>query len=202
MRKGFTLIELLVSIAIFSILVALAVYSFRFDIGLVKKVVFPYPKEAIEFSYLNDIIKSMFYYVGVKRDVYNKKNFFLYFYGNKKSMKFISMTEEGPKLFMLYKKGNVLKLKETKVYSKFNNYLNPFFPSKGIEIKTLFDDVDNIDITYFVNSRKYATLKEIMPTLVKISILEKNKKLTFFFKIKSSFNEKLNYAEFFHSVYQ
>lgn len=201
-KKGFTLIELLIAITIFSVLIALATYSFRLDVGLIKRIFMPYPEDAVKFSTLNDIIKSMFFYVGVKKNIYGKKKFFIYFYGIKNNMRFISMTKDGPKLFMLSKKNRSLQLKEARIYSRDNDYKNPFFPPKDTKVKTIFNDVDNVNFSYYINNKRYSDLKEKVPTLVKISITRGNTKSTYSFKIESTFNKKLNYAEFFHSVYQ
>ncbi len=69
MRKGFTLIEMLVSIIIFSFIIALAAYSFRFYADITKKIIMPYPQQAVNFSNLGDAVRSMFYFVSEDSDV-------------------------------------------------------------------------------------------------------------------------------------
>jgi|GEM_PF-4110180 len=189
---GFTLVELLVAAAIFSFVIGLAAYSFRFYTDIVKKVVMPYPEKAVNFSKLQDALKSMFYFVGENMNLFGKKQFFLYFYGKPDEIKFISAEPVFGKsisVCRLYKKNGKLILAESPVYSKYNNYKLPKITAEKKDT-VLMNNVSDIRITYFTDKAKTSFLKEKIPRLIKIDITQNNKKLTFYFKIESDFNSK------------
>ena len=200
MKRGFTLIELLISITIFSILIALAAYSFRFNIGIIRKVVMPYPKQAMNFSYLNDALKSIFYFVGEKRNMIGNKKFFIYFYGEKNMVKFITTGKNGPMLCKLYLDNDTLKLDRVDVYAKYNDYKNPYFPKNKTKSVALMKDVENLDISYLENGTLVHRVKKEIPDMIKISLVQNGKQWTFYFKVKSNFRKKKDYAEYFYAL--
>ena len=192
-KKGFTLIELLISIVIFSFIIAAATYSFRLNIGIVRKIIMPYPQEAVKFSYLEDAVRSIFYFVGERKNMLNKTAFFTYFYGNDKQMRFITSKPigfEGIALCRLYLHNNTLFLDESPVYSKYNNYKEPKLTPKDKKQVILMQNVSKIRIKYFIKDKQVYSLNEKIPNLVKIELTSNDKNRVFYFSIMSNFEVK------------
>ncbi len=200
MKRGFTLIELLISITIFSILIALAAYSFRFNIGIIRKIVMPYPKQAMDFSCLNDTLKSIFYFVGEKKNIIGDKKFFDYFYGEKNRIRFITMGKNGPMLCKLYLDNGTLKLDRVDVYTRYNDYKDPYFVKSKTKSTFLMGGVEDLDISYLVDGAMVHFVKEKVPRMIKIGLTQEGKHWTFYFKVESNFKKKKDYAEYFYSL--
>lgn len=200
MRRGFTLIELLISITIFSILLALAAYSFRFSADVVRKVFMPYPEQAMNYSCLNDALKNIFYFIAEKKDIEGKEKFFVYFFGEKNGVKFITMDKDGPKLCALYLDNNTLKLDKVSVYAKYNNYKNPYFDKDKTKSISLMKNIRDLNISYLVNGVMVHQVNEKIPEMVEINLQQGGEKLTFYFKVESNFEKKKEYTEYFYTL--
>ncbi len=205
MKKGFTLIEMLVSMVIFSFIIALAAYSFRFYAYITKKIVMPYPDEAVRFSRLEDVVKSMFYFVCETNNGIGKKQFYIYFHGDSKSMDFITAKPvnivDNIAVCRLYLDNNTLILKESPVYSKYNNYKEPSLIKEVEKTFTIMNNVSDFKLTYFKDNKKTHYLDKKIPQLVEIQIKWKNKQMTFYFKIMSNFEKKKYFMDLFYAPF-
>ncbi len=205
MRKGFTLIEMLVSIIIFSFIIALAAYSFRFYADMTKKIIMPYPQQAVNFSNLGDAVRSMFYFVSEDSDELGKKSFYIYFYGDAESMSFITAKpiriSGNIAVCKLYLDNGTLMLDESPVYSKYNNYKEPSLIAEDEKKIALMKNVSDLQLTYFENQKKTQALKEKIPQLVEIQLKQNGKQMTFYFKIKSDFVKKINWTELLYAPF-
>lgn len=205
MRRGFTLIEMLVSIIIFSFIIALAAYSFRFYADLTKKIIMPYPQKAVDFSNLENTIRSMFYFVSQKEDEFGKESFYLYFYGNAESMSFITAKpikiNDNIAVCKLYLDNGTLMLDESPVYSKYNNYKQPFLTVENEKKIAIMNNVSDLQLTYFKNKKETQTLKEQIPQLIEIQLKQNGQQMTFYFKVKSNFVKKINWTELFYAPF-
>jgi len=91
MRRGFTLIELLVSIAIFSILVSIVAYAFRYSLDISKFLNYRYLPDLQVLSKLRDSINSTYFYVAIdERKFKTEDKIFFYFYGKRNELTFIT----------------------------------------------------------------------------------------------------------------
>ncbi len=205
-KKGFTLVEMLISIVIFSFIIALATYSFRFYASMVRKIIMPYPQTAVNFSYLNDAIDSIFYFVGQRKnpDIVDREDFFIYFYGKDKEVKFISSKpvyfKDNIAICRLYVDNNKnLTLEESPVYSPYNNYKNPTLISQKKKTIILLKNVSNIQLFYIIDGKKKTSLNEKIPSSIEMHITTDNKKMTLYFKIQSNFNNKLKLTRFYYA---
>ena len=205
MKRGFTLIEMLVSIIIFSFIIALAAYSFRFYADITKKIIMPYPQRAVNFSNLGGTIRSMFYFVSEKSNELGKKSFYIYFYGDASSMSFITAKpikiSDNIAVCKLYLDNGTLILDESPVYSKYNNYKEPTLTTEDEKKVIIMKNVSDLQLTYFRNQKKIQILKEQMPQLVEIQLKQNGKQMTFYFKIKADFVKKINWTELFYAPF-
>ena len=194
-ENGFTLIEVLVSIVIFSFLIGLAAYSFRFYIGIIGKIQDSYPERARNLSLLGETIRSMFWFVGEKKALLDKDRFFVYFYGKPDSMLFITGKpidiSNNLAVCKLFIDNNNLILQESPVYFKYNNYKNPCIVNDFKKDLIILKNVDRIELAYFSKGKEIRNLEGNIPSLVKMSLIFKDKKeMVVYFKIKSNFYNK------------
>ncbi len=204
-NKGFTLIELLVTVVIFAFIIGLAAYSFRFYAGIVKKIIMPYPEEAVNFSKLQNAIESSFYFIGERKNDFGKSKFFLYFNGSPEKMEFISskpILENGLAVCKLYSKDGKLIWEESPVYSKYDNYKIPKITDKKKQL-ILMNNISNFHITYYTNNTNSGSdfITEKMPRLIKISLSQNGKQWSFYFKIESDFNTKENIIRYMYEPF-
>jgi len=201
-KKGFTLIELLISIAIFAILISVVAYSFRFTLNIAKYLNYQYAQDLQIISKLRDSLDSIFYYIGQNdRAVEVEDKFFIYFYGNNKEFKYIT-TE--PVLYKkntlvvgkIYEKKGDIYLEEYPVYDKNIDYKIPKLKDVEPKKTIIFENVDKLEIKYFVNNKEKSQIKEEIPTLIKLTLtVNKKEEKEFNFRIKSDFKIKEKYSE-------
>ena len=201
-RKAFTLIELLVSLAIFSFVIALASYSFGFFSNVIRKIVEPYPTEAIGFSTLDNALKSVFYYVSEVNRL-GKTDFFLYFYGTKDSMQFISTKsffKDNLAICRLYVKDGQLILEQYPLFYKKYDYKSPNLKEieKLVNPKriVLFRGLSNIKIRYLIGKQSFESVRRKIPTDILMNVETNDGNFDFLFHIESNYNKKLLWARY------
>jgi len=194
-KRGFTLIELLISIVIFSLMIGIATYSFSLYVDIIRKSFDPYPENAYRFSELQDSIRSMFYYVGEKKDIVGDKKFFLYFFGKPNSMVFVSaqsaFKDNNLTVSKIFIEEHTLVLEECNIYSCYNDYKNPNFVKGHTKKIIIGEHVKDINIFYFVDGKQERFLKDKIPNLIRMEIeFDNKKKYTWYFKVMSDFLNK------------
>ena len=189
---GFTLIELLIALVVFSIMVGLAAYTFRFYIGIAKRVLTPYPEEAVAFANLREAINNVFYYICNRKGLASKDDYFVYFYGSEREVKFVtSRTILGNfcSLCRLYEKNNALMLDASPIYSPENNYLSPML--KNPKRITLITGIKNLRIEYYKKGTLLPEeIKEQIPSLIAIHFIKDGKERSIYCSVKSDFENK------------
>ena len=202
--KGFTLIEVLIALVVFSIVMGLAAYSFRFHINIINKIIFPYPKEAMEFSKLGSAIRSGFYYIGEKKGLMGKGRFFIFFKGQSDEMEFITAKPiMGGKLAvcrLFFNDGNLI-CEESPVYSKDNNYKYPEITAKSKKV-VLISGIEDFFFEYFKNGEKMSSdVSDEMPDAVVMRFKEHGQEKTYFFKIESDFSKKKELTGYYYAPF-
>lgn len=203
MKKGFTLIELIIATLIFSFIIALAAYSFGYYTGFIKKLILPYPQKAINFSRLNDVLESTFYFVAEQKNIFGETHFFTYFKGTRNTITFISAEPLGKynlALCKIYTDNGTLFIKESPIYYKYVNYKNPSFTKKSEEIFPLFKNVKKLSISYYIGKENFYSIKDKIPDLIKLTLIDSSdNRTTVYIKIMSDFRKKKNLTGFLYA---
>ncbi len=202
-KKGFTLIETLIAVLLFSIIIGLATYSFSFYTNLIKKIVKPYPEEAVNFSKLRSAIDSLFYYVTEKKDPFGTVNFSDFFSGKKTQIQFISahpIENTTLSICKIFYDNKTIFYEESPIYEKNNDYNNPQITPNSKKIAIL-KNIDDFSIKYFIGSSLYNTLKGRYPTLIEVSFKKEGKAYEYFFKIKSNFYKKKTLTHYLYEPF-
>jgi len=194
MKKAFTLVELLVTIILFSLLLVVALYSFRFASIDIKNVNNTNPKLAIYYHQLRNAISSIYPYIDVDKREPNKRKSVHYFFEGKSDECFFT-TSSG--LFSrelvivhLYYKEKKLWYEEGVIFKETINYKelkNILFTHKI----TILDNLDKFSFSYKLINQEFKVLKYTIPTLISINTIQGKKEKKYIFAIQSNNNQRL-----------
>jgi prepilin-type N-terminal cleavage/methylation domain-containing protein len=185
LRKAFSLIELLIATMLLTLLLGIALFSFRYILSTFKKIETGGFKKVIVFHQLETAIASMKYYFIKDSDILNSSAIKLhaYFEGNENSMKFISTNPnmfDSTSLIEIVCKNKQLHYKEEPLFYAMN-YLNPTF-TKNAKEKIL---MRNIDICRF--DFKFDRGKEL-PSVVILKVGKQEDPVSMYVNILSDDN--------------
>ena len=198
-KKGFTLIELLVTIVLFSLLLATALYSFRFISINIRNINNTNPKRAIYYNLLRSTFNSIYYYIDSDSDEIDiDKRLYLYFYGEPTRCRFISKSSIFHNQLVIAElsyKDNELWYKESKIFDKKIDYKN----LDGIEMKKkilILSNVKKLKFKYIFNNKESNSLEKEIPQLVTIDFKSNLKDYSYLFSIKSKDIDRLKRLRF------
>lgn len=193
-RSAFTLIELLVTIVLFTLLLATALYSFRFASLDIRNINNTNPQKAIYYDKLRDAISSLYPYVD-----YNPKepNIYIayshFFEGTAKECYFVSSSGffyEGLVLSHFFYEEGALWYEEGKVFTPTTDYSN--LKSIPFQKKVLIEDA--ISEFFFLYVSSQGATKELsreIPTFLQLVFEKKSKQKVYSFDIHSNQNSNL-----------
>jgi hypothetical protein len=172
----------------------MAMFSLRYAFGVFRHLDAPYVEETRSAAQLRDCIASSFVYIGERSDMFNRnKEFFTYFTGDSDQVTFVStkpVSLPGPALCRLHVKEKALVLDEAPLYAADGSYLNPTLESKERQETVLFSDVTQARFEYFQGEKQVPSLKEDLPTLIKISLKRDDRQQEIFCRLQSDYNDK------------
>lgn len=199
---GFTLIELLVAIAIFSLVVGMAMFSLRHFFSVVQHLDAPYAEETQRLSRLRDCVSSMFNYVTPSRDMFdNKKDFATFFIGESGSMTFVSSNPPSGRKLAVCRlslvKGEVV-LEEAPLYTDNGNYLSPSLDNGDKESTVIVSGASTLRLEYLRNGKKETSLKAALPAQVRLVVAVDGRESEYYYRIMSNFDEKALFIRGLH----
>jgi prepilin-type N-terminal cleavage/methylation domain-containing protein len=188
-RRAFTLIELLVTIVLFSLLLATALYSFRFISINIRHINNTNPQRAMNFNFLKDIFSSTYFYIDTDRNKKKgDKRYFYYFNGDNLSCRFTSNAS----LFynelvvaQLTFKDSMLLYKEGKIFTSNSNYQNLNDIELTQKIKIL-ENIEEFSILYTSNGITTSKISRKIPNKITINFKSNKKSYRYFFTVKST----------------
>jgi prepilin-type N-terminal cleavage/methylation domain-containing protein len=199
LKKGFTLIELLVTIVLFSLLLATALYSFRFISINIRNINNTNPQKAINYDLLRSVFSSVYYYIDSDRDEIDMdKRFYFYFYGERNKCRFItnsSLFYNEIVIGELEYKDEQLWYSESKIFDKEIDYryLDLIKMNKKYLI---LKNVTTFEFKYTFNAIESKSLEKEIPKIVTINFKKSSKEYVHIFMIKSNNINKLKRLKF------
>ncbi len=198
MRRGFTLIELLVSIAIFSIIVSIVAYAFRYSLDISKFLKYRYLPDLQVLSKLRDSLNSTFFYVAInERKFKTEDKIFFYFYGRRNELTFVTtkpviVKNHSLVVSRIKRDGTKLVLEEHPVYAEDMNYKFPKLKNLKMERLVLFENIRSSNFEFTdKNGKRKIEIKEDIPQLVKLTVeFTDGEKKEFYFRIMSDYYMK------------
>jgi prepilin-type N-terminal cleavage/methylation domain-containing protein len=206
-RKAFTLIETLVAIALLSVVITIAAYSFRFSTDIIKFLKTPSLQELENLSRLRDSLNSLFFFLSEDEKIRDiEKKFSFFFKGNSHYLVFITtrpFVHKRDSLYLLEVKFNngKLEVREYPVYDPLVNYKNPSIPSKVSPV-ILLSEIKDLNIEYLKDGKWQNVIKGEIPELIKFTYKDKRgEKRILTFRVQSDFYYKKEFCKFLYSPF-
>ena len=194
MKKAFTLVELLVTIILFSLLLVVALYSFRFASFDIKNVNNTNPKEAIYYNKLRDAISSIYPYVDVDTQEENRYKAVHYFFKGQKKECFFTTSSgfffQELVISHLYYKDKALWYEEGIIFDKNIDYKNLETIPLTHRIM-IVDDLDKLSFSYLSLEQVVNELNNKLPVLITIEMFIGEEKKIYSFALRSANTLKL-----------
>ncbi len=184
-KKAFTLIELLVTIVLFSLLLAVALYSFRFASMDIKSINNTNPQEAIDYYMIRRAIHSLYPLVDIDKNETNQLKAVHYFFnGDKEECSFITdrgVFFNGVVLGHLYFKENQLLYEEGKIFDKGIDY-KELYKIPFLHKVSILKNIDKLEFSYLsLDNRLYSNYKNNIPISISIKFIQNKKSKKYYF---------------------
>lgn len=186
MKMAFTLIELLVTIILFSLLLVVALYSFRFASLDIKSINNTNPKEAIYYHELRNAISSIYPYVDIDDKEQNRyKSVHYFFKGSDKECFFI--TSRG--VFFrelvighLYYKYKSLWYEEGVIFDENIDYKRLYSIPMIHKVK-IIENIKEVRFSYVYTSKVVKELTNQLPSLITIDMFKGEVHKSYYFAL-------------------
>ena len=191
-KKGaFSLVEMLVAVLLISLLIGVAIFSFKHQLIVIQKTQKIGLNRVLTYNQIRSSIQAIKYYVVDDYDNLNKpmKNLHVYFNGNEKEVNYIT---ENP---LFSDEIAVVKLKcldteliyqEEPLYGNID-FLRPEIIEDSRET-ILYDNLQKCEFNYFVKEYEMTSVVDEIPTLIAVNVVSKDIENSIYVNIKSDYN--------------
>jgi len=193
LKKAFTIVEMLVAVVLLTLLIGVALFSFRMQLITIHKTKLSSINRAISYTQLRSVIASMKYYAVQEYDIVQRVipySWHYFFDADAKKMKFITINplfNDTDALVQLTCKDDKLIYEEEPLYGNMD-FLQPDFSEKK-KVFILMKDLQKCSFSYKTRDAKQLnSLKKDLPHLVEINLQQNNKKYTFYTKVQTDAN--------------
>lgn len=197
-KNGFSLIEMLVAVILVSLLIGVAIFSFKYQLIAIsksKKIGF---SKVLNYKQLKSSIESIKYYVVDDYDTLNlpMKKLHHYFNGSKNRINFI--TTSG--LFSIKTVVAELMCREGKLFYKEEELYNriDFLKPKVLEDsqkKIFYSNLDKCYFSYIYNEKEIDQINDKIPGMIKIHLSFNEDEKEYYINIQSDYNISLGVIE-------
>jgi prepilin-type N-terminal cleavage/methylation domain-containing protein len=192
MKKAFTLVELLVAVILLTLLIGTALFSYRQVLLNITKAQTSTFNEVLKVHQIRTSIESMQHYVVDDYNQFNQpmKKLHSFFLGNQHYFKYISLNptlSKIPSLSSFECKNNSLLYREEPLYKRIDVNRPEFLEDTPFVV--YWQDIHSCQFEYTFQAKVLNTLKDKIPTAIKIDFIDANEKEhTFFTNIQSDYN--------------
>ncbi len=186
--------EMLIAVILISLLIGVAMFSFKHLLLTMKKTDFKGINKVLKFNQLRTSIQSIKYYVVDDYDMLNHsmKNIHHYFSGTKMTMRYITSSpifSEDIAVVKLSCIDESLVYKEEPLYGKID-FLRPGVLEESRQIN-IYNDLEVCKFEYFIKDKKFESVANEIPTAINIKIKNNKQKVDLYTNIKSDYNQTL-----------
>ena len=205
MKKGFTLVEMLVAIVLITLLIGVAIFSFRMQLLTVHKTKTQAINDVLKYNQIKSALESIKYYVVQEYDMLHRpiKKFDYFFYGNSKQALFITnnpIYSDKLSLTQLTCKNGTLIYKEELLY-KYIDFLQPSFSSSRFHKLIIYKDLQKCEF-YYINENKALArnISNKIPKEIYLKLQKNKKDISIYSKIQEDNN--LTAARIYDDLYE
>jgi len=203
MKKAFTLVELLVAVVLLTLLIGTALFSYRQVLLNITKAQTNTFNEILKIHQMHTSIESMQHYVVDEYNNFNQpmKKLHVFFVGDENAFKYITLNPTFstiPSLSSFECKDNSLIYKEEPLYKRID-VNRPLFLDDTPSI-VYWKDIESCKFEYSLHKKTLNSLRDVLPTMVKIEFKDSNQKEHLYFTtIKSDYN--ISYGDMYGLLY-
>ncbi len=205
MKKAFTLIEMLVAIVIITLLIGVAIFSFRMQLLTIHKTKTEGINKVLKYNQIKSAFESIKYYVVQEYDMLNRpmRKLDYFFYGSKKEALFITnnpIYSDKVSLVKLSCIKNKLIYKEEPLYG-YMNYLQPSFNPNKFRQLDIYNNLEKCEF-YYIN-KKGALVRQIsnkIPKEIYLKLNKNNKDISVYSKIEE--DDNLTAPRIYNAIYE
>ncbi len=205
MKKAFTLVEMLVAIVLITLLIGVAIFSFRMQLLTIHKTKTEAINGVLKYNQIKSVLESIKYYVVQEYDMLHhpirKLNYF--FQGSEKQARFITnnpIYSDTVSLVQFTCKNNKLIYKEEPLYG-YMNYLQPSFSPKKFHQLNIYNNLEKCEF-YYVND-KGALVRQLsnkIPKEIYLKINKNKKDISVYSKVQEDDNQTA--ARIYNAIYE
>lgn len=193
-KTAFTLIEMLIAVILISLLIGLAIFSFKHQLLIIQKIQKVGINKILAYNELRSSLQSMKYYVVDDYDILNypMKNLHLYFSGTQTEVNYITtnpLFSNDIAVVKLFCDSNQLKYQEEPLYGNIN-FLKPAVLENSKQI-SIYRELEKCEFEYFYGEKKFESLENKIPTTVVLNIKSQNIHDALYIDVKSDYNTSL-----------
>ena len=190
-RNAFSLVEMLVAVLLLTLLIGVAIFSFRYQLIAISKAQKVGFTKVLKYNQLRTSLQSMKCYVVDDYDMLNQtmQNLHLFFNGAKNQLTYIT---ESPlfsneiALVQLRCEDSKLLYKEENLYGNID-FLRPELLANSQET-ILYDDLTECAFSYQLRDQTLQELKDDVPTGVTVNLETKENIELIYVDVKSDYN--------------
>lgn len=203
-KKAFSLVEMLVAVLLITLLIGVAIFSFRHQLLIINKSETSGLSKVIDFNQLRTSIESMKYYVVDEYDSFNNplKDLHYFFKGNEKKMEYITknplFSDEIALVNLICEDSKLVYIEEA-LYGRIN-FLSPKVLEDSKE-KVFFNELEECKFNYYSDKKVFNELSRQIPLSININLSFKNKKeiMNLYISIKS--DDNTTFGRVYEAVY-
>lgn len=205
MKKAFTLVEMLVAIVLITLLIGVAIFSFRMQLLTIHKTKTEAINDVLKYNQIKSALESIKYYVVQEYDMLHRPIQKLddFFRGSEKEALFITnnpIYSEKVSLVQLSCKNNKLIYKEEPLYG-YMNYLQPSFTPKKFHQLDIYKELEQCEF-YYLNMQG-ALVRHIankIPKEIYLKLKKNRKDISIYSKIQEDDNQTA--ARIYNAIYE
>ena len=205
MKKGFTLLEMLVAIVLITLLIGVAIFSFRMQLLTIHKTKTEAINDVLKYNQIKSALESIKYYVVQEYDMLNKpiRKLDYFFHGSEKEALFITnnpIYSEKVSLVQLTCKNKKLIYKEEPLYG-YMNYLQPSFSPEKSHQLDIYSGLEKCEF-YYVNMQGSLVrqLSNKIPKEIYLKIKKNKKDISIYSKVQEDNNQTA--ARIYDAIYE
>lgn len=205
MKRAFTLVEMLVAIVLISLLIGVAVFSFRLQLMSVQKTKTEGLNAVLKYNQIKSAFESIKYYVVQEFDALGRpmRQFDDFFSGDEKHALFITnnpVYSDKVSLVELSCSEGELVYKEQPLYSKYMNYLRPSFTQDHFRTLKIYKDLSRCEFYYIdLHEVLMRNMTKKIPKEIYLRLEQKGKDISIYSKINE--DDNLTAARIYDAVY-